>query len=400
MAKGIPQFYGVRLAQVREARGLSGVNLATMIDVSPASISQYERDGVKPTTEVLDRLTSVLNVPKAFFLRPVACHPEAKFFYRSMSAATKSARNRAESRFEWLREIAEYVEDYFDLPQVSLPELDIPEDFRNISESMIESYAEQCRRHWGLHAGPVPNVIRLLEKNGVVVSRIYLDTDTLDAFSENDSAGRPFVVLGAEKGVCVRSRFNAAHELAHIVLHKNVEQRCLLSAQDHKLMEQQAHHFAGAFHLPEEDFAKELIAATLDSFAALKERWKVSIAAMIIRCSQLGITNESQTEKLWINLGRRGWRKCEPLDTRLPAEQPTLLRQCFDMMLKSNFKTRSQIVDDLCLASTDIEELAGLPIGYLNDGFGEVISLQFKGNTPASSPPDSGRSGIIPFRPI
>jgi Zn-dependent peptidase ImmA (M78 family) len=394
VAKGIPSFHQARLTQAREARGLTGVNLANIVGVSASTISQYEHGASKPTAEMLDKLAAALNVPKLFFLRALDQRAATRFFYRSMSAATKSARARAEARFSWLTEIVTYFESYFDFPSVSLPVLDVPPAFRQITDEMIDNYASHCRKHWGLREGPVPSMVRLLEKNGFVVSRCRLDAETLDAFSESDSTSRPFVILGMEKQSCVRSRFDAAHELAHSVMHCGVEQRSLLTAQDHALLEQQAHRFAAAFLLPEEDFAKDLVAPTLESFSALKERWKVSMAAMIMRCSQLGIVSEQQQERLWMNLGRRGWRKWEPWDDRLPVEQPKLLRQCMDMMLGKNFKTRAQIADELCLPVRDVEELAGLPEGYLSEGFGEIIPLQFKGAKDGEG--DAG--GIIPFK--
>lgn len=402
MAKGIPSFSGNRLRQAREARGLSGVNLAALVSlpestISPSTISQYEHDATKPPAEMLERLAKALNVPKPFFLRAQVEYPTARFFYRSMSAATKAARTRAESRFEWLREIVSYFEDYFDLPAVNLPKLNLPSSFRQITEDFIDECAAECRRHWGLREGPVPNMIRLLEKNGVVVSRFPLDAESLDAFSESDSSGRPFVILNADKESCARARFGAAHELAHILLHKGVEHKSLLSTQEHAQLEDQAHRFAAAFLLPSGDFSRELVAPTLESFCALKERWRVSIAAMIVRCKQLGMLSEEHYERLWINLGRRGWRKCEPLDAEIPTEQPKLIRQCVDMMIDAHFKSRHQIAEDLSLACSDIEELGGLPLGYLSEGFGEIITLQFKGQDPVKT--ETATPGdVIPFK--
>ena len=397
MAKGIPSFHGDRLKQAREARGLTGVNLASLIGVRPAAVSQYEHGTARPTQEMLDRVATALNMPATFFLRPVPSYPIGRFFYRSMSAATKAARTRAERRFEWLRDIAHYFEGYFDLPAVNLPKVNLPFSFRQLTNATIDSIASECRRHWGLREGPAPNLIRLLEKNGFVVSRCALDADTLDAFTEMDSAGRPFVILASDKGSGVRSRFDAAHELAHCVLHPGVEHRSLLSTQEHAQLEQQAHRFASAFLLPEEQFTRELVAPTLESFLALKERWKVSIGAMVMRASQLGLLRDQQSERLWINLGRRGWRKCEPLDDRILAEQPKLLKQCVDMVLGSKLKSRAQIADDLSLPPGDIEELAGLPDCYLQDGFGEVISIQFKPSEPRPEHQER-ESTVIPFK--
>ena len=75
--------------------------------------------------------------------------------------------------------------------------------------------------------------------------------------------GRPLILLSADKDSGYRSRFDLAHEIGHLVLHRHI-QRTTDSAR-HKLMEQQAHHFAGEFLLPAETFASEvLVPPTLD----------------------------------------------------------------------------------------------------------------------------------------
>lgn len=401
MSKGIPSFQGERLAQARRARGLTGVSLAEIVSAKAASISNYEQGSTKPPSEMVDKLANALNVPNTFFMRPVAKFSEPRFFYRSLHSATKHSRSRAESRFEWLREIAHYFEDFFDLPSVNLPTFDfeLPLSYYNITDDMIEKAAIQCRQYWNAGAGPIPNVVRLLEKNGFIVSRIALDATTLDAFSEFDSTGRPFVILGSDKGSCARSRFDAAHELGHCILHRRVERRSVSNIKEQSLLEHQAHRFASAFLLPAKEFTNEVVAPTLDSFAALKERWRVAVAAMIMRSCDLGLLPEHQSEKLWVNLGRRGWKKREPLDDVLEPEQPKLMRQCVDMMLESQFRTRIQIAEDLCLSQNDIEEISGLPSGYLGDGFGEIIRLaQPKTHTPVVTEKSHDPDKEIPFK--
>ena len=171
MTVGVPTFSGERLIQARQARGLTAVSLADMVDVSPTAISLYERKAQKPRQEVLDRLASVLNVPAPFFLQPVSIVKPDRLFYRSMSAATKSARARVEARYEWILEVIGYLLEFFDFPETRLPELDLPADFRTLDASTIEAAAEQVRQHWRIGNGPVANLVRTLESNGVVVWR-------------------------------------------------------------------------------------------------------------------------------------------------------------------------------------------------------------------------------------
>jgi Zn-dependent peptidase ImmA (M78 family)/transcriptional regulator with XRE-family HTH domain len=399
MSKGIPSFQGERLTQARKARGLTGVSLSEIAGAKATTISNYEHGTTKPPSEMVEKLACALNVPNTFFHRPMPEFAAPRFFYRSLHSATKHSRNRAESRFQWLTEMAFYFDGFFDFPAVNLPALTVPNSFYDITDDLIESLATECRSFWNVGDGPVPNMVRLLERNGFIISRISLDTTTLDAFSEYDSTSRPLIILGADKGSCARSRFDAAHELGHRILHKHVDRRSVGNIKEHGLLEHQAHRFASAFLLPSKEFLREVVAPSLDSFAALKERWRVAVAAMIMRSSDLGLLPDNQAERLWMNLARRGWKRKEPLDDSLPPEQPKLLRQCIDMMLESRFRSRSQIVEDLCLPQADIEELAGLPEGYLGEGFGDIIMLpQFKSH-PSSTPTQrSDPDKEIPFK--
>ena len=201
-----------------------------------------------------------------------------------------------------------------------------------------------------------------LEFNGVIVSKIEVDAEKLDAFSQwSKVADTPFVVLGVDKASAVRSRFDAAHELAHLLIHRGVDRRRINDPADYKLMEEQAHRFSSALLLPASAFAKEMWAPSLDTFVSLKRRWGVSIQAMIMRCRDLSIINDDQEKRLWINLNRRGWKKEEPLDNLMEPETPKLIRRSIEMLISENVRRPEHIIADLHIASSDIEELAGLP---------------------------------------
>jgi Zn-dependent peptidase ImmA (M78 family)/DNA-binding XRE family transcriptional regulator len=365
MAIAVSSFSKDRLTQVRNARGLTAVSLADMIDVSQSTISLYEKGTQKPRQEILDRLARVLNVPPSYFLRPVLITKPNKLFYRSMSAATKGARARAQARYEWALEVIGYLLDFFNFPQVNLPDFDLPDDFRSLDSLTIESLAEQVRQHWILGNGPIANMIRTLESNGIIVWRTAFEAETLDAFSECRSP-HPVVVLSSDKENYFRSRFDAAHELGHLVLHKNVNAKALKKSSDFKIIEDQAHHFASAFLLPAMAYHKELWGVSLDAFRSLKPRWNISIAVQIMRARQLRLVNEDQEKRLWINLSRRGWRKQEPLDESTPSEKPNLVPQSIRMLIGEKVRTGDQIAQDLNLTASEIEKLAELEPGSLS----------------------------------
>jgi len=373
---GTPGFCGDRLAQAREARGLTATALSEMIGLRTANISQYEHGKQSPSPDVMERIAGVLNQPISFFLRPVTPVSEDSIWWRAMSSATKSARGRAHARFTWLTEIVSYLDDYVDFPAVNLPAFQVPSDVQAITSGLIEEIASECRRYWKLEDGPIADAVLLLENNGIMVSRGQLLAENLDAFSHwRDDSERPYIFLGADKESAVRSRHDAAHELGHLILHRSVDRKVIRNAKLFRLVEDQAHRFASAFNLPARGFSDQLWSPTLDAFLALKPHWKVAISAMVMRCEQLGILSEEQAKRTWINLSRRGWRKEEPLDDRLVPERPRLLRRSVELLVNEGIKTPEQIVSDLAMNASDIESLACLDQGYLTGEASNVIAM-------------------------
>ena len=148
-----------------------------------------------------------------------------------MSAATKQARVKAVRRFGWLKEMVWYLREYLEFPRMNVPVFSVPQDAAKIKDEFIEEVANECRRYWQLGDGPIADLVLTLENNGIVVSSANFDVETLDAFSQwcsEDST--PYVVLGTDKQSAVRMRYNAAHELGHLVLHRSIDTKQLNGA--------------------------------------------------------------------------------------------------------------------------------------------------------------------------
>lgn len=316
----------------------------------------------------MESIARVLRLPAEFFsfdARWITARPR---FMRSMATATATARVRANRRFEWLVAIGRYTETFVKMPAPNLPTIDVPSRLDEISDEFIESAAQTARRHWKLGDGPISNITWLLENNGVVVGQSRLWADKLDALSDwdDDWGGRPYFVLGLDKRSAVRSRFDAAHELAHFVLHRNVSRSEIFKNQTvFQELERQAHRFAGAFMLPAESFETDFYIPTLDALVALKPKWKASIAMMTTRAGQLGLLSEEQVRFFYINMGRRKWREKEPHDDTLQPEQPRLLKRSIELLIENGVQTRDQVLSAIPVAPGDIEEVANLSVGYL-----------------------------------
>jgi Zn-dependent peptidase ImmA (M78 family)/transcriptional regulator with XRE-family HTH domain len=376
MAKGINTFRAERLTQAREARGLSGVALDGLSGIGDVNISKYENGHAYPPADRLETLAKVLRVPVSFFMRPFPKPDSGPLFWRSLHVAEKPARTRAIRKFEWAKEISDFVQDFLEFPRVNLPPIERLSDFHKIHFHFIEEAAATCRAFWNVEKGPLPNVIRLLEQNGIVVVKTALDADNLDAFSQIRDDGRPYVFLGSDKGSAVRSRFDALHEVGHLILHLNVDSKTFNTPQNWKVLENQAHHFACAMLLPADQFISDLGASpNLDAFRGLKAKWKAAMGAMIHRCKSLEIISEEQARRMWMNMTRRGWRQREPLDDVIQPEEPRLLAQSIAMLVDNGVRSKSEIPESLGFSDSDITDLSALPNGYFDSTFGEITAL-------------------------
>ncbi|WP_439333717.1 ImmA/IrrE family metallo-endopeptidase [Staphylococcus warneri] len=84
-----------------------------------------------------------------------------------------------------------------------------------------------------------------------------MDND-VDAYSFWSNINIPFIILGSNKGVAVRRNFDIAHELGHLILHRNI-QFDMLSNEEYKDLENEADIFASELLLPEEKFTKDFM---------------------------------------------------------------------------------------------------------------------------------------------
>lgn len=376
---------------------MSAPALAELVEVSSQAIYQYENGRSSPSGEVLAALSKAVNLPEAFFLLPPRSRDHSTIFYRSMASATKSARRRAERRFAWFHDIVDYVSEFVELPTSNLPALNLAADPLLLSDAEIEEAAEEVRRLWRMGEGPIANMVLLLENQGVFVARDRLGAEKLDGLSTFVAPQqRPTIFIGTDKGSAARWRFDAAHELGHLILHSHIDPERLLRPEHFAQIEQQAHRFGAAFLLPLASFGEELFAVNLDAFHALKPRWKVSIAMMLTRAQHAGFISEDASRKLWISLSRKRWRTSEPFDDTMEPEEPRLLRRSFELIFGNGAQTAADVQSRLALPAADIESLSALPPGFLGNYARVALRSEW---TAASAPDDPGAmaSNVVQF---
>jgi len=359
----IEETFPARLKEAREARGMSLSDLASKTETSRQVLSKYELSKLFPRAETLAKLASALEVPPSFFAQsPTEQQLNPLFFRHFKSKTGQKQRTAAEMRLAWVHRLNARIEDYVDLPPVNIPDFKPPSNPLEISNAEIERAAAELRRFWGLKDGVIPDIIKLVENNGCIVTTNLIDLESMDGLSQWGTAGRPLIAIDCRDVSAAHRRLDVAHELGHLILHRYVDKRFIEENPDtHRKIEEQAFRFAGAFMLPEATFRQSLPYVALDSLLLLKPQWRLSVSAMLHRAQDLGMISDDTAKRHWINLNRRGWKKHEPLEDRIPLEEPRILASAIIVLKNNNMDALSQICRDSGLHTAEISKYVGLP---------------------------------------
>ena len=314
-------FDPARLMLARRLAGIPRTRLADRVQVTPAAITQFEKAQSRPTLPVLEAMAETLAVPVDFFRagHPAPTLAASGAHFRSLRSTTAAERESALAFGELALTVFAAVETRVDLPAPAVPDLVVSADLDGEEAAAL---ARQAREVMGLGLGPIPNMVRLLEVHGVAVIALDEASDRVDAFSHAEGY-RPLVTLSPAKDDKARSRFDAAHELGHLVMHHDTEPGSML-------VENQAHAFAAEFLTPAAAIADDL-PRRLDWVAlyALKARWGVSVKALVVRAHRLGAFTDSTYRRALRELAAQGVKERAPLG---PAEAPVMLPRAVDLL--------------------------------------------------------------------
>jgi len=379
----------------RKRRGMRKKELAQYIGVSERSISSYEKGEQQPETQTLKRIAEALNFPIGFFTAadPDELTPDVASF-RSMSKMSARQRDVALGAGSIALLLNEWIEARFNLPMHDLPDLsrepsrltmlaersDYEDDIpfpTPISANDPEAAAEALRSYWGLGELPIKNIIALLESKGIRVYSLAIDAKEVDAFSMWYD-GKPFMFLNTYKSA-EHCRFDAAHELGHIVLHRH-------GLSHGPELEREANAFASAFLMPRKSvLCNSPKAATLPGLVQHKKYWAVSVAALNYRLHSLGMTSDWTYRTLCIQIAEAGYRKREPNGSA--HEKSVVLEKVFAALREEGI-TKTTVAEDLSIPVDEINALTfGLMLNVLQGGRTTEGSLSPKSRAPISLVP-------------
>lgn len=294
---------GDMMILAREYRAMSQEELANHAGVSQSHIAKMEAGIKSDIGEVVGgRIASALQFPSGFFARQdtLLGFGSSSYFYRKKATIPASERRRIQSIVNLLRIAIHDLLPFVEIkPKLSLPAWDV-EDHGYSAPNV----ARALRSYWNLPDGPVKNLTALVESAGVVIVSCDFGAKSIDATSLR-IAGMPPLVFMNSAVPGDRWRFTLAHELAHLVMHR----------EPHEQMEEEADAFAGEFLVPAEELKPQLLRFSklqVRDLIPLKRLWRVSIQALIFRAFEAEAISEAHKRNLFIRMSQLNMRQVEP----------------------------------------------------------------------------------------
>lgn len=337
----VREFNPSRLIVARKRRLLKKKELATKLHVELRTIVRWELAQSEPSSDNISALSEVLGFPAAFFFAGDIDEPlDRHTSFRSQTAMTAVERDAALAAGQIGFLVSDWVTERFELPMAGLPDLHLYEP---------EDAARMLRHEWALGEKPVSNMLHMLESKGVRVFSLAENTAHVNAFSLWRK-NTPYVFLNTYKSA-ESSRFDSAHELAHLVLHQD-------GGVTGREAEEQANRFASAFLMPAADIRAALPQShSLDKMIGAKRRWGVSLAALNYRLHKLQITTDWKYRDFCIAIVKRGFGKIEP--NPIAREQSIVWEKVLKSLWCEGITPRD-IAEQLFLPEGELSGLLGI----------------------------------------
>lgn len=326
-----------RVELVRKRLGLTKIGFAEMLRVDRKVLQRFDNGKSDFPAECLHRLSEMSGYPTTFFDKgsPEYPNPEGVSF-RSLRSLTAGARDAAMAAGAIAFEFDDWISERYELPDHSLCQIE--------SRSPAES-AAFLRATWGIGERPIGNMINLLESHGVRVFSLAEETRHLDAYSlwRND---KPYIFLNTLK-TAERMRYDAAHELGHLVMHRH-------SGSVHLSAEHEANTFASAYLMPPDDLKAECpTVRSLQDLILKKRRWGVSVSSLNYALHKIGKISDWHYTSYYKMLAKVG-RENEP--NPMQRETSQIWTKVLTDLWRSGMPL-ARVADQLHVPSAELSDL-------------------------------------------
>lgn len=339
----------------RESRGLTQVDLSLKTGIPQAKLSRFENERAEPTAHEIRLLSEAMGYAAELFFRSdrIRGPGVAAFLHRKLARAKAGDTKRIHAQCAVLEA---QVDRLLQTAPIDTP-YDVPRmDLHEQMGGDIERAALRLRAHWDLPDGPLRGLVGVIEGAGGLVIERDFGVKDVDALHRWRPDLPPIFFMDGSRPAD-RARFSLAHELAHAVLHQELE----FDDDAESVAEKEANAFASALLAPADQIRSEFPRLLeLRHLPSIKKRWGLSMQALIRRARDVGVIDDSRMTKLYVEISRRGWRKREPIE--LPREVPALWPSLLD---------RHQA---LGYSSEDLASTMYLQLDSLSDELSPVIA--------------------------
>lgn len=299
--------------RMKEARMMMGFSMDKLVErtggfITKQSISRYERGIMRPKRDAEVSLAKALKISKDYF------YGTNLQIDLPMLRTTSGGKLTEEELAALEAKLSFWTEQY--LEKEKKADLSIP--FKNpIPKTPVSDLegvirvADVLRKKWNCGDGPMPSILRLLERKGIKILATELPDDVWGMSTWADKV-HPLIVidLRPEKTSTDRLRFTAAHELAHLLL-------TFPKGLEHEQIEKLCNEFASFFLFPKTTFIDEMgnsqrSQLTLAELIDLKEVYGVSVAAQVHEAWDLRMISREHydwwfNERINKNRKESGW---------------------------------------------------------------------------------------------
>lgn len=314
------------LTLAREARGLSQAELAELSGISRSNISKSEMEWIQMSEAYIQKLIDVLKFHPSLYYNESEVLPSE--LYRKRDKVPMKQLTMIDADINLYSMNISALLDKVGFENPNLPLLSTTKDFSPMDA------ANKLRKLWKVPKGVIPDMVELLEGNGVIIVPVDFGTERVDSRSLLMNEKYPIIFYN-NKLLGDRQRYTIGYELGHLVMHT----RTRLTYTDS--LSHNANLFAAEFLMPKEDILKDLKGdINTDLLANLKLKWKVSMHSLLYRANDLGLINDNQKRYIINTFNLFKIRRREPKELDVPLEKPYLLR---DLLTKYRTKQKMSV---------------------------------------------------------
>lgn len=332
-------FNGDILKQLRLLYGMTRKELATKLDITEQAIWQFEKNEISPKTSVKLKMTNLFGVRSDYFsqMSSNSNFDMTSVAFRNEAENTRKATDIQEAYLSALDSLVVYLESIVTIPNQKIIDLVDTLSQKEQDNASLEEIALFVREFLEV-SGDNSDLLYRLEKSGIYIFERNMANNE-DAYSIWSNNNRPFIILGIGK-TAVRRNFDLAHELGHLLLHRNID-FSTLSKDEFLEKESEANNFASYFLLPKEEFCKDMTnlvgkrVSNPDNYIDLKRKYSVSIQALEYRAFKLGLISPSQHGYFYRLINKNNYRTFEILDDEIVVKRPSKVRSMLNTILSN-----------------------------------------------------------------